>query len=243
VLRTPLILGHFTGYGGARIENAQVPLTEIPPNWRDSLTSIQFREGVTAIAAILDGNNDSMRVPWPVEAARRIGQGNIYDGHFLMQAVQIVNHSSIRGLLDQVRNRVLNFVLELESRDPEAGEAVANSAKVPSDEVRSIFYQTIIRGDVQNLAQGSRDFSQTVSSVSKGNVGSLRNALKQIGLAERDINQGLEAIREDQKAGVSGIGHKVKAWLGNMALKAGTSAVAAASTTAVTEALKHFFGS
>lgn len=240
-IRTPLVLGHFSGVAGARIENAQIPLTRIPPKLRDSLTSVRFQQGVTAIAAILDGGENAMRVPWPLEAVRLIGQGDIYRGYFLMQAVQIVNHSEIRGLLDQVRNRVLNFALELESRDPEAGEAIAKPAKISGDEVRTIFYQTIIKGDVHNLAQSSQNFSQMGISVCKGDVESLQNAVRQIGVHENDIKKLVEAIREDRDSGVRGIGDRVKAWLGSTVLKAGRGAVAGASTALMTEIVKHFF--
>src|SRR5690606_11279867 len=53
----------------------------------------------------------------------------------------------------------LNFVLEIESEDPSAGDAPINSQPVAEEKVQQIFH-TYISGNVQNVATGSNNVSQ-----------------------------------------------------------------------------------
>jgi hypothetical protein len=177
-----------------------------------------------------------------LEAVKNVAQGDVYGGFFLMQALQVVNESSIRGLLDHVQNRILSFALELEARNPEAGEAVMNTPKIPEEQVLNVF-NTTIKGDVQNVAQGSHSVSQIAHNVVSGNFSSLHHALIGLGVTGSDINKLRDAVAADESEGALRMGEKVKAWLGDMALKVGKGAITAGATAAVTEAVKQFFGS
>jgi len=68
-------------------------------------------------------------LPWPAEVYSVLGQGDIIENMNLMQAFQVVSTSEIVAVLDSVRNKILNFALELESRNPEAGEAMKETNK------------------------------------------------------------------------------------------------------------------
>lgn len=236
-IRTPIVLGHFTGYGGSRINNGQIPHSAIPEEVRDDLTGFNFLGGIASIAALLVDGRDSVHMVWPLEAVQRIGQGDIYDGMYLMQAFRVVNRSVIQGILDQVQNRILNFVLELESRDPQAGEAIMSTSKIPKDQIRNIF-NTTINGGVQNLAQGSHGFEQAAGiTITPGNFDSLRTALSRVGIEESEIGSLELAVQKDCEGGEIGMGSRVKVWLADLALKAGT----AGATAAATDLVKQFF--
>lgn len=239
---TPLILGTFTGYS-RRLENAQIPISKIPEQFKEYLTTLHFSQGVAAIAEMIRGESHAIRIPWPVEFLSIIGQGDMYPDFYLAQAIRQVSVSSIREILDQIQNRILSFVLELESRNPEAGEAIMNSPKIPEEQVSAIF-NTIIKGDVQNLAQASHDFSQTaLAKVIPGDLNSLRTVLFQIGVPHQDIDELEAAINSDKKDGAK-IGGNVTTWLGKMAVKAsevGTKVATGVGTSAIIEAVKMFF--
>jgi AbiTii len=245
IICTRLIIRHFHGIGGSRITNAQIPIAHIPKKYREMLTTFSLYQGIGAIAELLRDTKDTLRIPWPADVLRYIGQGDIYSNHNLMQAWRVVSTSDVRDVLDQVQNRVLNFVLELESRNPEAGEAIMNSPRIPTDQVRNIFHTTIT-GNVQNLAQASERFSQHgAQSVVTGDVSTLRRALAEIGLPEPELAELESAISHDMKTGTKGMGDKVKAWLGNIMVKASEGAITiatSAGTVAVTEAVKAYFG-
>ena len=76
-----------------------------------------------------------------------------------MQAWKVIPITALIAALDEIRNRILNFVLEIEAQDPDAGEAALNSSPVPPEKVNQIF-NTYISGSVQNVATGSHSFEQ-----------------------------------------------------------------------------------
>jgi hypothetical protein len=68
-------------------------------------------------------------------------------------------------LISAVNNRILDFVLQIESENPDAGEAPPNSHPVPSEKLQSIVNNFF--GTVGNVAQNSRDFSQATNITTK----------------------------------------------------------------------------
>jgi hypothetical protein len=239
-IETNIILGHFNGFGGAQLKNAQIAVSDLPDRLREPLSHVYFREAIAEVAQMLRDNKQGIRAPWPVEAVRLIGQGDMYEGFFLIQAQRVVNSSALRGILDQVQNRILNFVLELDSRDPEAGEAMTKSDSVPAREVRNIFYKTIVRGSVQNLAQGNDTVTQT--AVTAQDFESLSHALTELGISTAEIKKAQAAISEDAAVGNPKPGAKIKAWLGELALKTGKAAVDSTTAAAVAAVIKQYFG-
>jgi hypothetical protein len=74
-------------------------------------------------------------------------------------AWKVIPATGIITALNNVRNRVLNFALEIEAEAPDAGEAPVNSNPVPQDKVTQIV-NTYIYGTVQNLTTGSKNVKQ-----------------------------------------------------------------------------------
>jgi Zn-dependent oligopeptidase len=103
--------------------------------------------------------------------------------------------------LDEIRNRILNFVLEIEAQDPAAGEAALNSSPVPPEKVNQIF-NTYISGNVQNVATGSHSFEQNTTSKDSNAefFTQLLEALKSINQPEitTPISSNVEKMRSTQ---------------------------------------------
>ncbi len=119
------------------------------------------------------------------------------------------------------KNRILNFALELESKDPQAGEGTGKSNVIPDQKVSQIF-NTYITGNVGNIASGGSGFSQSSTiNISQGNVGQLLEYLKSHGISEEDTQELKEAINTDGY--ISGekerFGSKVSNWIGKMKTK------------------------
>ena len=79
-----------------------------------------------------------------------------------VQAWKEISKEKITAALDAVRKKILSFVLEIESENPEAGEATINSDPVPQERVTQIF-NNFISGNVQNLATGNRDVDKRLN--------------------------------------------------------------------------------
>jgi hypothetical protein len=151
--------GHFSGAFGSGLTNADIPMSCIPEEFRDNLSKSYMHGAIASLEALVaksDGGTASE--PWNPDLVAHVGQ-SIYQGMNCMQAWKVIPITSIVATLDAVRNRILNFVLEIEAEAPDAGEAAINSSPVPQEKVHQIF-NTYISGHVQNVATGSSDFEQ-----------------------------------------------------------------------------------
>src|SRR2546422_102219 len=216
VCRRGVVLGHFVGAFGSEVKNVQIPTSSLPERFRVPLTRARFPQGVAAIKELLDSSDTgSLRCAWPAEAYQFIGQGDIVEHMNLIQAVQVITTAELAGILDSIRNKVLNFVLELESRNPEAGEAVNDKNQIPKEQVQQIF-KTVIKGDVTNLAQGGSHFTQqSIKQIKKGDIESLIRAMAELGISTGDVDELRSAVTDEPKLPKKdGFGKKVTSWIG-----------------------------
>ncbi|WP_201772743.1 AbiTii domain-containing protein [Endozoicomonas numazuensis] len=149
--------GHFSGAFGSGLKNADIPMSCIPEEFRETFSTSYLSEPVASIEMLV-ANNDSgtLQEPWNPDFVALVGR-NIYQNMNCMQAWKVIPINGLVAALDEIRNRILNFVLEIEAEDPSAGEAEPNSTPVAPEKVQQIF-NTYISGDVQNVATGSHSF-------------------------------------------------------------------------------------
>lgn len=151
--------GHFSGPFQSGLRNADIPLMCIEEDFRQHLTHSYLAQGVASMESLVrDASGGTLQEPWNPDLVAIVGQG-IYQSMNCMQAWKVIPVAGIVSALDAVRNRILNFVLEIEAVSPDAGEAPVNSNPLPQEKVHQIF-NTYISGNVQNVATGSSDFEQ-----------------------------------------------------------------------------------
>jgi AbiTii len=246
ISRNNLVLGHFVGGLGQQVSGAQIADSSIPEEFRDMLTEIRFFEGVAWIQEHLRTSGGGyLRTAWPPEACRLIGQGTIFRGMHLLEAHQVITTATLARALDSIRNKVVKFALELESRDPEAGEAMKNENQIPKEQVQQIF-NTVIKGDVGNVAQGGSDFTQQATmQIRKGDIDSLVTAISHLGISPEDVHELRSAVADEPAAGNAGFGKKVTGWIGKIVSKAARGACTVSTSVAshvITDALKKYYG-
>jgi len=150
-------------------------------------------------------------------------------------------------LVETVKNRILNFALELESEDPKAGEGFGKPEKLSDRQISQIF-NTYISGTVGNVATGSSNFSQQSKvSITQGNLDQLIEYLERNGLPKADTKELELAIKADGDipSTQTSFGKKVSSWVGKMITKAASGAWEVGTTaaaTVLTEGLKHYYG-
>ncbi|WP_447752281.1 AbiTii domain-containing protein [Pseudomonas nicosulfuronedens] len=158
--------GHFSGPFGSGLKNADIPLFCIDEKFHKKLSYSYFTQPVAALESLVeDSNSGTLSEPWNPDLVAYLGE-KFYENMNCMQAWKIIPVATVVAALDAVRNRVLNFVLEIEAEYPDAGEAQANSNPVPQEKVNQIF-NTYITGDVQNLAAGNHHANQTATRSSE----------------------------------------------------------------------------
>lgn len=154
--------GHFAGPFNSGMNNADIPLFCLPEKFRETMSRSNMMEPVASIEALVaKSDGGTCQEPWNPDFVAMVGQ-KIYQNMNCMQAWKVIPITSLIAALDEIRNRILNFVIEIESEDPNAGEAPLNSASVPPERVHQIF-NTYISGTVQNVATGGHGFEQNAT--------------------------------------------------------------------------------
>lgn len=151
--------GHFSGAFQSGIRNADIPLLCIPEEFHKKLSKSYLNQPVASMEVLVkNSTGGTLQEPWNPDLVAFVG-GNIYEDMNCMQAWKVIPITGIVAALDAIRNRILNFVLEIEAESPDAGEAPANSNPVPQEKVHQIF-NTYISGTVHNVATGSSNVKQ-----------------------------------------------------------------------------------
>jgi hypothetical protein len=158
------------------------------------------------------------------------GLGTADEGPSAAVVVRIV------ALVDTVRNRILDFVLEMEAAAPDAGEAKPGTKPVADAKVGQIFNthvmsgNTVVGGTVTNVQQ---------TRVAEGDLSSLKTHLLSLGVERNDVRALEKAIKGDPRPKEPGkFGGGVSAWMGRMVAKAASGAWSS-STKAAADVLSR----
>jgi hypothetical protein len=223
------------GFMGASAKNVGVPLTNLPEDYRERMAQFKFFQGVAMLEGIVAdaARTGETRVmsPFSSELAALTPVWKNYQTISMWVEVPV---ASVTGILDQVRTRALAFTLEIETANPDAGEATPGGAPPVPVAQTDVIYNTVILGG--NVAVGP---SATVQVV-QGDLGSLMAYLEAQGVAAED-RKALGAALEADK----GLGSRVKGWLGEMAAKTvsvGGAVAEKASIGVITAAVLKFLG-
>jgi hypothetical protein len=214
------IKANLSGPFGSGGKNVPVPMSLIPADVRGQANRFDFHQGVAALESTVErakaGGHGSIRSPFPVEAYAWM---EIWEDHQTMSMWLEAPISSVVGVLDQVRSRALEFVLEIEAENPKAGDNAEGEPPVSMARADVIFNTVILGGQVALGPNASVEVS-----VTPGDLGSLLRYLEAQGVDRPDRNELAEAIRSDAaEGGREGPGKRVTAWLGRMTLKFATS--------------------
>ncbi len=203
------IKADLAGMFGRAAKNVAVPLTNIPEEVRDRAVQFKFYQGVAMLESLIGDarRTGETRVmsPFSAELAALTPVWQDYQTISMWLEVPI---ASVVGILDQVRSRALEFVLEIETENPEAGATATKDPPVPLARADAIF-NTVIYGGQVALGPGA-----TVS-VTPGDLGSLMAYLDAQGVAKEDRAELEAALKADKNR----LGQRVKGWLGEMAVK------------------------
>lgn len=237
--------GHLGGPFGAEMRNITIPASCLPEKARVWAESVHLVQSIGSLEELAKGEGGDFQCEWPGDLIAMVAT-KIYRGYSLYAAWLSIPKGGIIGILDTVRNRILNFALEIEKEAPDAGEAPPKSRPIPEEKVSQVF-NTIITGNVQNLAAGSEHVVQAGELIiMKGDFESLSSFLGSQNILQEDIDLLQEAIQEDKKEGqTKRLGKRVSEWTGKMLAKAGTTAWNVSISSAgslLTKSLAKYFG-
>jgi hypothetical protein len=224
----------------------QVPVTVLPKEFRDKYRRVVLQNPINALVELLSRSKEKgseITFPWP-SAARQYAQK--VSPLQCISAWRALNPSFVAGVIDTVKTRILLLSLDLEAADPSAGDVPSTQSSVSEAQVNQII-TTHIHGTVQNFSAGGDSVTQTATlTVMAGDKSALLQALRAAGLQTEEVQELTEALAADEAVGTqAGMGERVKAWLGNLHVKA-AQGLASVSTEVVagliTGALLAYFG-
>ena len=245
---TPINLGTFAGSFGKVVNNVQIPIICLPDDIREFAERMGVPHGVREIEASVAeaATEGKLGFPWPPEAVMLAREHvPIQDGCVLVAAMKPFAKSQMDGILEQVRNRLLDFLLKLQQIDPEELETEDGTRSIPGDKVQNLFFQTIIQGGQNIVATGTEFTQKATQNVASGDMQSLIDHLRSIGLNNDSLAELETAIEQDGDRQKKKLGENVKSWIGKMIVKAmdGTWKVAEATAPDLLKAaLSQFYG-
>ena len=145
--------GHFSGAFGSGLRNADIPSNCFHKDFRKDLTMVTLTVPIAEIESLVMGSKKGkmLEQPWGANFVAMFSN-KIYKHMVCVQAWKVIPSTKLEGVVDIVKTKILNFVLEIEVINPEAGEAKSNS--IPQEQVSQIF-NINISGNVGNLASGN----------------------------------------------------------------------------------------
>ncbi len=238
------VLGHFGGPFGSGLENAPIPPLNFKKEYRDgALFTLVFLQPIAELESMKSAKK--LTEPWPSDALVLVnymlqnGELRLYEGMGLRQAWKVIGPTAIPGLLDAVRNRVLDFLLRLEEIAPNAGE---NDDAPPHGQVLQVFNNTFHGGT--NIAVGGHNIQQNATFPPSGDVDGLLSWLREHGVPEDEVEALDNALAEDMAdahTSPESPGPRVSAWLGRVMMREGVAIGTGTTAGVVTELIKHFF--
>lgn len=236
--------GDFSGYGGSGAKNTIIPPSTIPKKYREYVTREYLMDPISYYESLITENTKTgnLKVDWNADLLAYVST-KILRNMSCMSAWKLIPRGSINALLDTVRNRILSFVIDIETKAPHAGEVPLNTRPVTDEQVSQAFNTIIVQGNVANLASSG---SQVIINVIPHDFSSLSQYLKSLGISESDLNDLKKAISEDaHPSGQEKFGSKVGTWTGKMVSKAADGTWKVAISTAgslLAKALSAYFG-
>jgi hypothetical protein len=168
--------------GYTQMPRAAVMASQLPEKFRHWATTSNFSSSVAELSALTKSattNNHSIECSWPQELAVKYGASGYGDGRSRVQCIrawQDISVAAVVGIIETIRNRLLEFVLEIEVEAPGAGEAEPGQIPLPQEKVTQIFH-THISGGVAHI--GGKDSHGGANTVQATSI--LNSALQQAG--------------------------------------------------------------
>ena len=240
--------GNSVGIGWSQLNYQPIPSTAIPEEYREAIANLYLTEPISYYSSLVAqfSSEPTIHWGWSPDLIAYL-RGKILSGFQLTGAWQAISTSSVVALLDTVKNRVLNFVLEIEAVAPNAGEPSQGEKPIPEEHVQQVF-NTVIWGGSAQIAAGNQTIKyDTDIKIIQNDFDSLRRFLSSLEVGEDNIRELGEAIQEDGKyQKETGFGNKVQTWLEKMSCKAADGSWKIAISVAanlLTRALMQYYGS
>ena len=215
------ILGTYMGPYLRVINDVPIPWMNIPEDVQESAIKFELYYNIATLEEMLRGDKDHSRFYHPPELTALIGHHISEDPSMVLaRTFNSLSRYTLKGVVDNIKNRLLDFVLELQEQGINPDDTGSKEAK---PEVVREAVVNYIYGDNNVVAIGE-NISQEVSTVQKRDINSLMDHLKAQKVPGEDIEELKSAILAEPQAETGKLGPKVSSWIGGMVAKAASGA-------------------
>jgi len=217
-------------------DSAPIMTSFLPEEFRAFGESSYLRQPISEIAAMAASKSE-FKAPWPQELAVKYGAKGYHRGGQCIGAWRVIAHTALVGVVESVRNRVLEFALRIEDAAPDAGDTPAGDPlPIPQEKITQIF-NTYVVGNSNNVAVGGSHVCQDAhAGIAPGDLSSLVNYLRELGIPADQV-EGLQRATQsgsDPRSAAEGL-------LGKLAISTATGATTTVITLAA-KAVAQYFG-
>ncbi len=220
----PVSLFGIISNGAYRYSDQPLPTHNLDQTLQDKLASIEITQSIAAVEQWAQSDGE-VRVELDPIFWGEIGK-HLGSGYGVERAWSRFPAGTHEGILTEVRSRLLDFTLNLADRVPRDPEA-ESMKKVAQDAAVNDLFRNAVFGANTTIMVGNGGVQHVSNSVSKNNMESLLNYLRDQKVPEDDL-AGLEtAIGQDQGSvehNDGKLGSRVSNWVGRMVAKAGNGA-------------------
>jgi hypothetical protein len=155
--------GNFLTFN-AKISDVPIPSQNIPREVRGEINRLNMKQGAKELEAQLESlarsQTDTLVVPWPNDLLPLLSN-RVFEDSACLGAWRVLTKGHITGIVENTRNRLLTFILELTDRYPEVAKEGFNptSSKVPDEQIRRVFNYYIM-GDAYGIVSSAQTVSQ-----------------------------------------------------------------------------------
>jgi AbiTii len=203
------------------LSNVPLAPSDIPDkDMRRYLFSAEIWSSSAELEALIAAADNNIGIPWSADEVALLRA--IWPD--LTRASRLIPVNTVVGILDQIRNRILDFSLEIEQANPTAGEATPGETPIPQSTVTNIFHNTIV-GDSAVVTNAGRDATVSADQVELSAAWpGIRSELEAIGLPVKEIDSLEAALRSDGDRGDE-IGPATQSWIGGITTKLATGVI------------------
>lgn len=240
------VRGDFFGPFQSGLKNAQIPRSVIDEKHRDWLYSVSLMEPVNQLEQYARGKDGrgTYQIPWSADIVAYYQSKEIYsNGLVLGSAWRMMSGQNVLGVLETIRTRVLDFILQLQSElqldldEPDQTQ----SLKIDTPQVNNTINNTIYGGNVALSNDGNASIGTI--NITSGSLDELKGYMESIGVKKADTELLTQSIQQDGDT-KGEVGPAVSTWLAQMgikALKGGLKIGKEVAVTCMTKAIMQYY--
>jgi hypothetical protein len=145
VPRTVPVYGDFTD-GSYQARNVPISVVQLKAEYREAaskgLFRVSFPGPIATYEDVLRHDAVQFQQPWDHDSVLLV-QPTVYEGMQCIAAWRVLSRDMFVRIVDGVRNRLLDLVLELERQIPGAGEVPSSSLPASKEQLNQIIQNTI----------------------------------------------------------------------------------------------------